>query len=191
MQKKKVGAAGARRMQQMYRAGILMPEIGKTFGVSAAWVQILLARQGITAADGGVRVRRARREARIQEGRADRVRKRVLASLGADLDALLRAGCPVPVDQNGNWSFQGAPVCRKYLKSQRQAEFYQRVYPDYLTWYTVWVESGHFLAESGPEPGWALSRKDDRQPWSRDNAQVVRMGAWLQGKRWRATTGNG
>lgn len=172
-------------MVSMYRQGMTLQEIGDRYGLTRERVRQIVSREGITSKEGGktVQVKEKKMIQSVIDGEERKKRQAVknvkhaqwvVEHLGDTIETIEAAGLP---------HTRESLVCKSYV-AIRMAHFYQnqKTYLRYLDWVKIWEDSGHFSRISGPNRGWCLVRQDNHQPWSPENAKIIRFGTWLKGR---------
>ncbi|MHB1642171.1 MAG: sigma factor-like helix-turn-helix DNA-binding protein [Acidithiobacillus sp.] len=183
----------------LFLSGMTLQEVGDTVGLTRERVRQILRDRGINRYQGGMSLRavvrrkeketlrRANEKQREKEHLAD-LEQWSVRVLGVPLaEAFLLNGEPFTI-KRVHCANQNQNIYQKYLgvKRQRQIKKPNERYLTLREWYEIWTASGHW--ENGPNPGWVLVRNDANKPWSVENAQIVRQGSWMKGKRWRRRT---
>jgi len=174
----------------LFLSGVTMQEIGDLFGLTRQRVQQILKDQGINGHQGGNSLFVAHRQKQKEDLRRLMEKEKEKGRI-ADMDQWSRKVLGVPLEEA--FRLNGKPFRTKRRSSHNQ-EIYQRYlaikhqfgykHPDdaYLTfseWHQVWMASGRW--ENGPKGGYGIIRKYKNQPWSVQNARVVRLGCWMKG----------
>lgn len=172
------------QMENLYRDGATMAEIGEQFTLTRQRVKQILDRRGLSKDQGGAAIRRKSLELEKRKALAQKraAKKQEMIKwcedhLGCSLQEAEAINNHVPIQRRGSKRNAPASILDRYLGTRDQCRHKgQRHYLTFPEWYAAWVASGHW--DNGPEKGWALVRVDPSQGWSSDNAQVVRMGIW-------------
>jgi hypothetical protein len=174
----------------LFLSGATMQEIGDRFMLTRQRVQQILKDHGIHGPQGGIALFAVQRQKQKEDMRRliEKEKEKVRV---ADMDQWSRKVLGVPLEEA--FRLNGRPFRTKRRASHSQ-EVYQRYlgikhqfgykHPDdaYLTfgeWHQVWTTSGHW--ENGPKTGYGVIRRYKDQPWSVQNAHVVRLGCWMKG----------
>lgn len=159
-------------MASMYRSGKTLEQIGSVYGVSRERVrQVIKQRHGMTAEDGGMRQKAARRKERIAARKErDSLEKhgctyaeyRGLVELGRELRASGETYYRTPTgaftNQKNNATARGIPFELKLWE-----------------WWQIWQESGKWEQRGRFGDGYVMCRLRDEGPYSRENVYIATL----------------
>ncbi len=144
-----------------YRAGETLEQIGQTFGVTRERIRQLLRDAGVDSANGGAKIRTARKAAAFAEGKARRFFMRygmTRAMYRAINSGVARPDMPITAytQQVGNARMRGI-----------EWRF------TFGTWWAVWLASGQWDKRGRTTGNYVMSRFGDVGPYSPDNVKIV------------------
>lgn len=149
-------------MCALYRSGKTLQEIGDQYGLTRERVRQLIARHGISAKNGGARVR-ARRDRVKRLARKD---ERYLRKLGCTFAQY------VSLRDMAKSSYYTGPLgafaCQKNNAARRGIQWELSLWQ----WWTIWRESGHW-EQRGRGQGYVMARKSDEGPYAVGNVYIT------------------
>jgi hypothetical protein len=153
--KKPTNVVRAEKMASMYRQGLTLKKIGQHFGISRERVRQIIARDGLTAADGGARKVAS---AKLQDRKNKKDAKSIAKwGLGSDEMKLRRSDGTLTAFRS-----------QKSAAAARAIEW-TLTFPQ---WLGVWLDSGK-LAERGRGKGkYVMSRVKDEGGYALGNVHI-------------------
>lgn len=163
-------------MASLFCAGKTLQEIGDLYGVTRERVRQIIAKQGVTAEQGGCAarsfIRATTKHRALQKAKSLRIQS-MEAYFGCAYDELLRLnGGETPYS---NASKQSRPAWR-YMQQRRTAK--RRGIEWHLTfidWWRIWDESGKW-EQRGRGQGYCMARYGDSGPYSIENVYICTIG---------------
>lgn len=154
------------RVSELFRTGYTLQEIGTAFNVSRERIRQILARAGLTAADGG----------QAKKARNRRAQSAIAAKARRDARAVRLYGCDWETLVANN---DGKPPCRgskarAFFMQAKNAE--QRGVDWCMTfpeWIGLWMESGHWDRRGRGRDKYVMARKQDFGPYATWNVYIT------------------
>lgn len=148
-------------IEQRYRGGETLQEIGDSYGVSRERIRQILSRMDVSAKEGG-----ASKQAR---------ERRAMEAADRKLKCLRRYGMTPSrfYEVQRNVSPQGNTPLQCY--KQQEANAGRRGIPwrfNFASWWDVWERSGKW-SERGRGTGYVMSRPGDEGPYEPGNVRIV------------------
>jgi predicted DNA-binding protein YlxM (UPF0122 family) len=179
-----------KKIVSLFLSGATMQEIGDIFHLTRQRVQQIVRDKGVQSEQGGSALLAFQRRKQKEKMRRTMEKEKEKVRI-ADMDQWSREVLGVPLEEA--FRLNGRPF-RTKRRASRNQEIYQRylaikhqfgykhpdeAYLNFREWCQVWKDSGHW--ENGPKGGYGIIRKYKNQPWSVQNARVVRLGCWMKG----------
>ena len=155
-------------MEQLFRAGATLHDIGRYFGLTRQRIQQILKKRGITARDGGATTRAASKHA----DRQARLEARCMEMRGCTREqylALKKIGCDAVREGT---SFCRTPIGAFY---RQRANAKRRGIPWQLKlgeWWQIWQQSGKW-DQRGRGDGFCMARFGDKGPYAAGNIYIT------------------
>jgi hypothetical protein len=153
-----------------YRSGQTLAEIGAFYGLTRERVRQCLAKQGLTAIDGGRSLCAAIEAKSRARRKQQKIERRSRELFGVSTSELLRIG---GTDRpTGRYNDHRYPVLRAYLDQRRNAARLGIEWALSLSeWAAIWDQSGKW-AERGRGNGYCLARRGNCGPFAAWNVRV-------------------
>lgn len=145
-------------MVAAYRGGKTLQQIGTEYGLTRERVRQIVARHGLSGADGGARVARQKAAALVEPAR--------------DQDALRKYGCSAAQYRDIR-AAHGRPVAA--FRKQRSNAVNRGIAWDLtlLQWWAIWQQSGHWRDRGSGAGRYCMARHGDIGPYSEGNVSIV------------------
>lgn len=158
----------ARQMIESYKAGLTLERIGVIHGITRERVRQVLAKNGLTASDGGLHVKAAINQKRLADARRSRMEARAQRVYGCTYDQLIAIAQTRKVRSS---KVVRAYVSQKINASKRGIGF-EMTLPE---WWAIWQASGKW-AQRGRGKGYCMARKGDEGPYAVGNVYICTIG---------------
>lgn len=152
-------------MERRYRAGQTLHQIGEHYGITRERVRQILAKRGISATDGGARVRAIRAIAERAAAKDARFMRR-LGCTYAQYRSVCQRGWSDPDGRER--TPMGAFLRQRCTARGREIDWQFK----FWDWWCVWEQSGHWH-ERGRGRGYVMARHNDAGPYGPGNVKII------------------
>ena len=157
-----------------YKAGTPMPDLAETYDLTRQGIQLILKAHGISAKDGGARIR-------AQQKMVEKLKKNTNSK---DERCLAKWGCTYEQWQtlrDFNKNFHLTPIAR-YIQHRSNVKRDNLIWQISLwDWWNIWQTSGKYNIRGRGKEGYCMTRKNTKLGYTKDNVKITTVSENLKG----------